>query len=258
MAIESIKTAGSTLKNIQTAIDVVANNIANVNTQSYKEKNASFESVMSTMHGQTTFSGSIVSAINTNFRQGPIKATTSALDLALSGNGLFAVENGAGDVRYTRAGNFGFDADHNLVDAAGNYLMSVGASRITIPSDATQVQINANGEILVQRGQDAEAAFELLDQIQLVNFANPAGLQNIGQNLYRETPNSGQVEFGTALGAGTSLAATTIVAGSLEQSNVDLSTALVDLVALQRSYQAMSKAADADNQLAQTTIGLAS
>ncbi len=258
MAIDSIKTAGSTLKNIQTAIDVIANNIANVNTQGFKEKNASFESVMSTMHGETTFSGSIVGAINTNFRQGPLKATTSGLDLALSGSGLFAVENGAGDVRYTRSGSFGFDAEHNLVDPAGNYLMSVGASRITIPSDATQVQINSNGEVLVQRGEGPDSSFELIDQIQLVNFTNPAGLESIGQNLYRETANSGQVEFGTALGIGTSLAATTLIAGSLEQSNVDLSTSLVNLVALQRSYQAVSKAADTDNQIAQTTLGLAS
>lgn len=258
MAIDSIKTAGSTLKNIQTAIDVVANNIANINTQGFKTKSASFESVISRMGGQTVMSGSVVGAINTNFKQGPLRATNSALDLALSGNGFFAVENGAGDVRYTRSGSFGFDAEHNLVDTNGNYLMSIGASRITIPNDVTDVAINANGEVMIKRGEGADASFGLLDQIQLANFSNPAGLESMGQNLYRESVNSGQVEFGTALGIGTSLAATTMVAGSLEQANVDMSTSLVELIALQRSYQAMSKAADADNQITQTTIGLAS
>ncbi len=257
MAIDSLKAAGSTLKNIQIAIDVVANNIANVSTQGYKEKTANFESVISSMAGQTTLSGAVVGSINTSFRQGALKATGSGLDLALSGPGFFAVQNGGGDVRYTRSGSFNFDAERNLVDPAGNYLMSVGASRITVPTDVTQVEITATGDIMVRRGDGVDAVFELLDQVQLANFANPAGLQNVGQNLYRESVNSGSVEFGTALGLGTSLGATSLVAGSLELSNVDVSTALVNLIALQRSYQALSKVADADNQITETTIGLA-
>jgi len=258
MAIDSLKTAGSTLKNLQTAIDVVANNIANVNTQGYKKQSASFESIVSSMGGQTTYSGSIVSAITPNFNQGPLKATGDGLDVALNGNGFLVVANGSGDMRYTRSGSLGFDAEGNLVDVNGNYVMGVGASRINIPSDATQVEITALGEVMIKRGEGVDITFELVDQLQLANFANPAGLQNMGQNLYRESANSGQVEFGTALSIGTSMGATSVVSGSLEQSNVDVSTALVDLIALQRSYQALSRAADTDNQITETTIGLAS
>ncbi len=258
MAIDSIKTAGSTLKSIQTAIDVVANNIANVNTQAFKEKNTSFESVISSMGGHTALSGSTVSAINTNFRQGPMRATSSPLDLGLNGAGFFVVQDASGTVSYTRSGNFSIDADRNLVSPSGHFVMSIGAGRITLPDDATQYQVTEAGEIMVKRGATPEAAFEFLDQLQLANFANPNGLENMGQNLYKESVNSGQVEFGTAFGAGTSLASTSVVAGSLEASNVDLSNSLVNLIALQRSYQALSKVTDADNQIAETTIALAS
>ncbi len=257
MAIDSLKSAGSTLKNIQVAIDVVANNIANVSTQGYKEKTANFESVISSMAGQTTLSGAVVDSIYTNFKQGALKSTGSALDLSLQGNGFFAIQNGAGDIRFTRSSAFSYDSEYNLVDAAGNYLMSVGASRITIPSDATAVSITPTGEVMVVRGQGTEAVSEVVDQIQLVNVPNPAGLEYAGQNLYRETVNSGAIEFGTALSPGTSFGATQVVSGSLELSNVDVSTALVNLIALQRSYQALSKVADADNQITETTIGLA-
>ncbi len=258
MSIDSLKAAGSTLKNLQVAIDVVANNIANINTQGFKEKSASFEEIVSQMGGETALSGSVVSAITTNFRQGSLRATGSIMDLALSGKGFFTVQNAGGDVSYTRSGTFGFDADHNLVDQSGNYVLGMGSSRITVPNDATQIQINAAGEVMVKRGNTVDSEFEVLEQLQLANFSNPAGLNNIGQNLYKESVNSGQVEFGTALEAGTSLAATNVVAGSLESSNVDMSSSLVNLIALQRSYQALSKAADAENQLTETTISLAS
>jgi flagellar hook protein FlgE len=254
MSISTIRFTGSSLENIQRGLDVVSNNIANINTMGYKKKQANFQDLVSKASGATTYSGSHVSSIDTDFNQGMIKETGMFTDLALKGNGFFALQNGTGEIFYSRAGHFTLDGELNLVDPNGNYALSVGASRVTLPSDLEAVTINALGEINVKRAGSTE--FEYYDQIQLANFANPQGLESVGSNLYRETVSSGLVQFSTAGGVATATESTSIVSGALEASNVDMSTSIVEMMALQRSYQALSKATNTSNEVVQETLGL--
>lgn len=241
------------MRGIQSGIDVLAHNVANVNTQGYKEKTVGFSNIVSSLGGETMHSGSTVSSINTNFKQGSLKTSSSNTDMSLNGSGFFVVQNAAGDIFYTRSGNFSFDSQASLVDAHGNYVLSVGGGRITIPTDATGYETNGAGEIMLKYG---EGEYEYFDQLQLANFPNPAGLNSVGNNLYQESANSGSVEFGAAFEQGTSLAGTSVVAGTLEQSNVNMSDALINLIAMQRSYQAVSRTADTANGLVELTLSL--
>lgn len=254
MSISTIKFTGSSLKNIQVGLDVVSHNIANINTMGYKSKQANFQDLVSKAGGTTAFSGGHVSSIDTSFRQGMIKETGMFTDLALQGNGFFALQNGTGEIMYSRAGHFTLDGELNLVDPNGNYALSVGASRITLPSDLEEVTINKMGEIFIKRGGSAE--FEYYDQIQLASFANPQGLEAVGSNLYKETVSSGLVQFSSAGGVGTATESTQVISGALEGSNVDMSTSIVEMMALQRSYQALSKATNTSNEVVQETLGL--
>lgn len=242
------------MKNIQFALDAVAQNIANVNTTAYKESKVNFESVVNSLSDGAKFSGTAVSSINSNFTQGNLKSTGVYTDLGLQGNGFFTLQSTAGDVVFTRDGNFKIDGSSTLVDSNGNFVLSSGGGQIIIPTNTTSIEINPNGEIkYLPQGSDQ---YQLLTQLQLASFVNPQSLEAIGNNQYRESLNSGVPEFSTALGAGTGTAETSVVSGTLEASNADLSTNMVDLIAYQRSYQSISKAVETANELLQTTIAL--
>ena len=116
------------------------------------------------------------------------------------------------------------------------------------------MQINSLGEIIVKRSGVEE--FEFLDQIQLATFTNPNGLISVGQNLYKPSAEAGTVNFSAAGSSGTATQATKVIAGAIEGSNVNLSTSLVDLMAMQRSYQAVSRVTSTASDLLDITIGL--
>ncbi len=253
MSLQAVQSAGSSMKNIQIGIDIVAHNVANVNTTAYKTKKVNFESVINGS-GNRHFSGTAVNSISSNFSQGRLKATSQATDLALQGRGFFTLQNSAGELIFTRAGHFKIDSLSTVVDPDGNYVLSVGGGRITLPKNAEAMEINAAGEIhILYPGQQE---FQYFDQFQLASFVNPQSLENIGGNAYRESLNSGPAEFSNALASGTSTAETTVVSGTLESSNADLSIELTDMIAYQRSFQAVSKVATTANDLLDTTLNL--
>lgn len=253
MSFNSLQAAGSTLRNLQMAIDSTSHNIANVNTTAFKEKRVNFEAI-TYGSSETKFSGSAVNSINTNFTQGKLKNTSQWTDLALQGNGFFTIQDTSGEIVFTRDGHFKVDSNSNLVTAGGNFVLSAGGGRVSIPAEARAIEVNASGEIKALMPGSEE--FILVDQLQVASFLNPQGLEAIGSNFYRESLNSGIPEFSTALGVGTATADTAIKAGSLESSNADLSISFVDLIAYQRSYQAVSRSATTANDILETTLNL--
>lgn len=255
MSISTLKTSASSMKNIQYAIDTVAHNISNINTTAYKEKKTQFVSVVNRMGAMgNEYSGAAVTTIGSNFNQGNLKASGLATDLALSGKGFFTLQGTTGDVVYTRDGHFSLDADGALVDANGNYVLSTGGARIIMPNEAIDFEILSTGEIRIAVEGSTEP--QSLTQLQLASFTNPQGLEQIGNNQYRETLNSGAAQFSSAEDSGTATAGTKIVSGALEASNADLSTNMVDLIAYQRSYQSVSRATQTANDLLETTLAL--
>lgn len=253
MSLDSIKFAGSSMKNIQKAIDAVSHNIANVNTTAYKERKVNFESVVASF-GETQYSGATVNAVTPNFEQGSLKNTGKWSDMALQGQGFFTIQDATGNMVYTRDGSFNVDANNNLVNSSGAFVLSAGGGRITIPTGSTNVEVTAGGEIMVK--QPGGLGFELLDQLQITTFQNPQSLESIGGNNYRESLNSGLPVFSTALAQGTQSAETQVVSGTLEASNANLSNSFVDMIAYQRSYQAVSRTATTADELLNTTLGL--
>ncbi|MCE2928580.1 MAG: flagellar hook basal-body protein [Candidatus Caenarcaniphilales bacterium] len=253
MSFEALRSSGSSLKNIQTGIDTVAHNIANVNTTGYKQKTVNFESVVSN-YGESKLSGTAVNSITSNWGQGRIKVTSNFTDLMLQGQGFFSLQDPSGNLVYTRAGHFLMDRDGALVNPEGHFVMSVGGGKILMPLEATQVEINTAGEVRALLPGALE--FTPVDQIQIANFANPQGLHNVGDNNFAPTENSGEAEFSTALGQGTSTATTELLSGALESSNADLSGSLTEMIAYQRSYQAVARSATTANDVLETTINL--
>lgn len=252
MSFQTLKATGSSLKNIQVGIDVTAQNIANVNTIGYKQQRVNFESIVSTF-GETSYSGTSVNSITSDFSDGRTKLTGEVTDLSIKGNGFFSLESPSGDIAFSRAGHFLTDSTGNLVDPNGYFVLSAGGGRINIPQNA-KIEVTSAGEIRAL--MQGETEYQLVDQLQIATFSNPQSLQNIGNNNYKESINSGTPEFVTALMSGTSAAETTVTSGSLETSNAELSSSFTDLITFQRSYQSVSKAATTANEILETTINL--
>ena len=253
MSLSTLRFTGSSLSNIQDGLSVVSDNISNVSTHGFKERLLNFENIRSNAVGGSSESGSYLVSTGTNFTPGGLEFTENNANMALSGSGFFVLQNAAGDLYYSRTGNFNIDSQSNLVDANGNYVMSSGGGRITFPENRSDFSISPAGEIQVSY-DNQDPVF--LDQIQLASFNNPEGLVNVGSNLFIETGSSGLANFSSALQAGTATSSTRISGGALERSNVDLSNELVDLMALQRAYQAVSKATTTNDDMLSTTIGL--
>ncbi len=255
MSFNTLDSSGSSLTSIQQGLDLTSHNIANVNTNGYKAKYASFEDVISDGSESTSYSGTTVSEIGTNFAQGSIKRTGNPTGLALNGSGFFVLQGSEGELQYSRNGDFKLDSEAGLVDANGNYVVSTSGSKIVIPSDAVSFGIELNGEVKIKRaGQDE---FETLDQLQLATFPNQNGLRSIGGNLFGESLASGTAQFSTALGVSGETAETVIVAGATESSNVELAESFADLIGFQRSFQAVARSVTTASEMINVTLGLA-
>lgn len=254
MSYDSIKTAGSSMKSVQQAIDVVAHNISNVNTTGYKQRRVNFESVVSN-HIDTKYSGTAVNSTSVDFAQGRLKQTGVWTDLSLQGQGFFVLQDPTGSLAYTRSGHFNVDSAGNLITSDGFFVLSAGGSRIQVPLDARTAEINSAGEINVVLNGTED--FTVVDQVGVATFTNPKALQSVGGTNFTETVNSGSPEFTSALAVGTSASSTYMVSGALETSNADLSGAFTEMMAYQRSYQAISRTANTANDILESTLNLA-
>lgn len=259
--IRSLYSGVSGLKNHQIRMDVVANNIANVNTTGYKSARANFQDAISqklrSASAPTATSGSInpsqvgtgvrVGGISVIAEQGPLQNTGRTLDLAIQGNGYFKLTDAAGTKEYyTREGAFFIDSDNYLVNSDGLYVCDDSGARIQITTTPVNtISINDQGEIFINGNTTKDA------QVGITTFPNSSGLERTGKNLFIESTASGTPTTGTAAAADS-----TINSGYLEMSNVDLTEEFTTMITTQRGYQANSRVITVSDTLLEELINL--
>ncbi len=265
MSVQTLYTAATGMEAMETKLDVIANNLANINTTGFKKDRANFEDLLyrtevypgvqdstqtPTAVGTQVGLGVRVTSTQTDHRQGTLQQTGRNYDVAIQGRGFFQVLDPASNESfYTRAGNFDVNANGQLVVGSA----TVGRllePQITIPPDATAVAINGNGEVLVR--QPGQTELSTVGQIQIAQFINPDGLLKEGENMYRVTDASGQAELGTPTQEGLGA----LVQGSLEASNVQPVQELIDLITTQRAFELNSQAVQAGDQIMQNISNL--
>ncbi|MGJ9458864.1 flagellar basal body rod protein FlgG [Oceanobacillus sp. CF4.6] len=252
----------SGMKNFQTKLDVIGNNIANVNTSGYKKATVSFQDLMSQTttgaQGATDARGGInasqvglgskLGTISNIHTQGFQQTTNNPLDLAIEGDGMFVVE-ADGATYYTRSGNFYLDDEGSVVNANGLYLQGLQGN-ITIPANAQSFSIQTDG---IVNYINPDGTTEEAGQIGLASFSNPAGLQKDGSNLYLDSPNAGLVP---GLVTPEADGAASIVSGSLEMSNVDLAEEFTEMITAQRAFQANTRIITTSDEILQELVNL--
>lgn len=255
MSIKALAIAATGMNAQQTNLDVIANNIANINTTGFKRARAEFTDLMyETVKSQGVFQragleavpeggklglGVKLAAIRDIHLQGAMNQTGNQLDVAINGKGWLQVSGPDGETLYTRAGAFNLNENGQLVNING-YLAE---PQITVPPDVKQVTITQSGQVLADI--DGEAAPTELGQLTLANFANEAGLEPLGDNLFAETAASG-----TAVeGAPGEPNFGTLNQGYLEASNVDAIKEISDMIAAQRAYEMNSKVIQAADEM---------
>jgi flagellar basal-body rod protein FlgG len=242
----------------QLNVEVIANNIANINTTAFKRARAEFTDLLYQAErpagvpnrgnqdpipeGAQVGLGVRTAAIRNLHIQGALTSTGNKLDLAINGRGWFQIEGPNGETFYTRAGSFNKNATGEIVTLDGYAVQP----QITIPQDATEVVINETGEVFAQVGTQTTA--QSLGQLTLVNFANDAGLQPLGGNLYKETTASGSPVTGVPGDPSFG----TVQQGYLELSNVDPVKEITELITAQRSYEMNSKVIQAVDEMYST------
>ncbi|MDN3364289.1 flagellar basal body rod protein FlgG [Priestia megaterium] len=254
----------SGMKNFQTKLDVLGNNIANVNTYGYKKGRTTFKDLVSQQVGGATAPvqgaaggvnakqigiGSQVGTIDTIQTSGSIQSTGRPLDLAISGDGYFVVNDGMSDY-YTRAGNFYLDSEGALVTGDGLYVQGT-AGEIKIPSAAKSYSIGANGTV---NYVDETNKPQVAGTIKLAKFANNEGLQKAGGNLFADTLNAGMVPTQN-ITPGTS-GTGTLISNALEMSNVDLSEEFTEMIVAQRGFQANTRIITTSDEILQELVNL--
>lgn len=254
-------TAASGMNTQTSNINVIANNLANVNTTGFKKSRPDFQDLMyqtyqnpgspSTNSAQIPVGiqfgmGAKLAAVSKQFSQGDFSHTSGPLDVAIEGDGFFQIQLPDGTTGYTRAGAFKMDSNGRIVTAEGYPMMP----EITVPNNSSRITIGTDGTIsAVQAGQTAPST---IGNIELANFTNPAGLASMGRNLYQQTEASGNATTGTPGQTGLG----TVVQGFLEMSNVDVATEMVNMIVGQRAYEANSKAITTSDEMLQLANNL--
>lgn len=242
-----LQVAASGMQAQKLFIDVIANNLANVNTTGYKKSTLEFQDLLyetlqeagaSSGGGQTRPLGLQIGngarAVSTHrsFSQGTVEATNNPLDIAIEGDGFLIVRLPDGTNAYTRDGSLKMSADGQLVTADG-YIVE---PEISIPEDAQQIYIQPDGQVEVVLVGEIDPL--PVGQLELARFINPGGLSAVGHNLFKETTASGTPFRAIPGENGMGI----IHQGYLETSNVDVVQEMVDMIAAQRAYEINSKA----------------
>ena len=252
----SLYVAATGLEGEQTKMDVIANNLANVNTTGFKQSRAVFQDLLyqnlrqpGAQSSQTTQYpsglqlGTGVRVVSTErlMTQGNLTQTGNALDVGINGQGFFQIVQPNGTIAYSRDGTFQMNNQGQLVTSNG-YLVQ---PPVTIPPSAQSITIGSDGTVSVVLPGQAQP--QQVGTIQLANFINPTGLQSIGDNLYLQTGSSGAPQTGqpTLNGLGS------VQQGYLESSNVNVVSELVNMISTQRAYEINSKAVSTSDSMLQ-------
>ncbi len=241
----------------QLNVETISNNIANATTTGFKKQRAEFQDLLyqnfrrigSTSSDAGTIvptgvqvgAGVRIAAVARVLEQGNLNVTDNKLDLAINGSGYFQVQLPNGDTSYTRAGNFKLSPEGMIVTADGYPVQPA----ITIPAEAVDVAINPSGEVLVKL--DGQVESQNVGQLQLATFANAAGLEAIGDNLFLQTPASGEAIAGNPGAPGFGR----VTQGALETSNVNIVQEITTLISAQRAYEMNSKIIKATDEMMQ-------
>ncbi|HEY4601561.1 MAG TPA: flagellar basal body rod protein FlgG [Cerasibacillus sp.] len=278
----------SGMKNFQTKLDVIGNNIANVNTSGFKKGRTTFQDMMSQTvagaQGPTENRGGVnpsqvglgsqLGTIDNVHTQGFRQTTNNPLDFAIEGDGMFVVASGnipndifadgADDVaiHYTRAGNFYLDEDGYIVNPQGLYLVGFQANdtndditnnhgRIQLPEGFKSFSVQTNGTIsyIDETGEPKVAG-----QVALALFSNAPGLEKAGSNLFLDSNNAGR--YNTLQRPETDAGAGAIVSNSLEMSNVDLAEEFTEMITAQRGFQANTRIITTSDEILQELVNL--
>ncbi|MCK9187588.1 flagellar basal-body rod protein FlgG [Acidithiobacillus sp.] len=252
----SLYVAATGLEGEQTKMDVIANNLANVNTTGFKQSRAVFQDLLyqnlrqpGAQSSQTTQYpsglqlGTGVRIVSTErlMTQGNLTQTGNSLDVGVNGQGFFQVMQPNGTIAYSRDGTFQMNNQGQLVTSNG-YLLQ---PPVTIPPNSQSITIGSDGTVSVVLPGQAQP--QQVGTIQLANFINPTGLQSIGDNLYLQTGSSGAPQTGqpTLNGLGS------VQQGYLESSNVNVVSELVNMISTQRAYEINSKAVSTSDSMLQ-------
>jgi flagellar basal-body rod protein FlgG len=258
----ALNTAATGMQAQQLNVEVIANNIANMNTTGFKRQRAEFEDLLYQSVEKMGVSSSDANTIvptgvqvgagvksGSVYRiteQGNVTQSGNPYDLAIQGDGYFIVQLPDGRDAYTRAGNFSLNADGQIVTGEG-YVVSPG---ISVPSDATSVSINRQGVVSAIPADGSTP--QDVGAVEMARFVNPPGLDAIGDNLFLATAASGTATRGQpgSVGFGT------LQQGYLETSNVNAVTEISDLITAQRAYEMNSKVITTTDQMLQTMTQL--
>jgi len=251
------------MKAQQTMVDMIANNIANVNTSGFKKSQASFEDLFyvtlqapglargtgddAVPIGTQIGSGTRLNGTTKVFTTGTLEITERSLDIAIDGEGFFSVTLPDGQTGYTRDGNFHLNADGKLVTGAGNVLVP----EINVPSDTLEISIDPEGRVSGRTAGSPDTSTQF-GQLNIHRFVNPSGMLAAGSNIMRVTEASGAPTTGTPGSSGLGL----LKQGFIERSNVQIVNELVNLIVAQRAYEVNSKAIQASDQMLSTATNL--
>ena len=252
----SLYVAATGLEGEQTKMDVIANNLANVNTTGFKQSRAVFQDLLyqnlrqpGAQSSQTTQYpsglqlGTGVRIVSTErlMTQGNLTQTGNSLDVGINGQGFFQIMQPNGTIAYSRDGTFQMNNQGQLVTSNG-YLLQ---PPVTIPPNSQSITIGSDGTVSVVLPGQAQP--QQVGTIQLANFINPTGLQSIGDNLYLQTGSSGAPQTGqpTLNGLGS------VQQGYLESSNVNVVSELVNMISTQCAYEINSKAVSTSDSMLQ-------
>lgn len=261
--LKSLYTTATGMRAQQTMVDMIANNIANVNTTGFKKSQASFEDLLYVTQqspglargtgtdalpiGVQIGSGTRLNGTTKIYSSGTLEGTERSLDVAIDGDGFFAVLMPDGTTAYTRNGNFQVNATGKLVTSNGNVLVP----EITLPQDVLEVSIDPEGRVNVRTAANPEQT-QQLGQLQLHRFVNPSGLLALGASVLRPTEASGQPITGQPGQLGLGM----LRSGFLERSNVQIVNELVNLIVAQRAYEVNSRAIQASDQMLSTATNI--
>ncbi|TFE24423.1 flagellar basal body rod protein FlgG [Cohnella luojiensis] len=270
--LRSMYSGVSGMRGFQTKLDVIGNNIANVNTVGFKAGRVMFKDILSQSISGVTApvegeSGGVnakqvglgvsVASIDTIHTPGSAMTTGKAEDLRIDGDGFFVVSPADGGPQYlTRAGNFTLDANRQLVNSDGMFVMAADdGGIITLGEEVTAWSISQDGTIISidQDGLATPTDFK----VGVAKVVNPSGLEKVGGSLYRMTPNANpESELVVGSAADLELGTGAIVSGQLEMSNVDLTNEFTEMIVAQRGFQANSRIITTSDEILQEVVNL--